>query len=144
MEQRAYWVVNKCNMNLAQAGEERLLELQKLEELCLEAYENSGMYKEKSKLIHDKGLLRKKFRVGQKVSLFNPRLSLMTGILKCKCLGPFEIVNLFPCGAMEIRNPEMGKEFKVNGHHPKILNNGEVNVVYSKLMLTPSSVSPYH
>ncbi|XP_038895975.1 uncharacterized protein LOC120084147 [Benincasa hispida] len=117
-------------MNLAQAGEERLLELQEFEELRLEAYENSRMYQEKSKLIHDKGLLRKEFRVGQKVLLFNPRLSLMPDKLKSKWLGPFEIVNLFPYGALEIRSLETEKEFKVNRHHIKIFNEGEVNMIF--------------
>ncbi|XP_038896013.1 uncharacterized protein LOC120084194 [Benincasa hispida] len=124
------------NMGLAQAGEERLLELKELKGLCLEAYENSKVYKEKSKLIHDKGLLRKEFRVGQKVLLLNPMLSLMPGKLKSKWLGPFEVINLFPYGVVEIRSPETGKEFKVNRHHLKIFNEGKVNVVCSRFTLT--------
>ncbi|RDX68860.1 hypothetical protein CR513_52105, partial [Mucuna pruriens] len=46
LEHRAYWAVKKCNMAYNQAGEERKLQLQELEELRLEAYENSRIYKE--------------------------------------------------------------------------------------------------
>ncbi|RDY07194.1 pol, partial [Mucuna pruriens] len=43
---------------------------QELEELCLEAYENSKIYKKKVKQLHDNRILRKEFRVGQKVLQF--------------------------------------------------------------------------
>ncbi|XP_038885814.1 uncharacterized protein LOC120076108 [Benincasa hispida] len=104
-------------MSLAQAGEERLLKLQELERR-LEAYENSRFYKEKTKLIHHKGLVRKDFKVGQKVLLFNLHLQLMP---------------------VEIRGLETGKEFKVNGHRLKIFNEGEVNLALSSLALTSPS-----
>ncbi|RDX89950.1 hypothetical protein CR513_28249, partial [Mucuna pruriens] len=41
LEHRVYWAVKKCNMAYDQAREERKLQLQELEELRLEAYENS-------------------------------------------------------------------------------------------------------
>ncbi|RDX74160.1 hypothetical protein CR513_46117, partial [Mucuna pruriens] len=58
-----------------QAGKERKLQLQELEELRLEAYENSLIYKQ---------ILRKKFRVGQKVLLFNSHLKLIAANYKPK------------------------------------------------------------
>ncbi|XP_038875000.1 uncharacterized protein LOC120067521 [Benincasa hispida] len=122
-------------MNLAQAGEYRLLELQELEELHLEAYENSRIYKKKSKHIHDKGLLRREFRIGQKVLLYNSHLSLMPSKLKSKWLGPFEVINLFPYRVLEIKNLETGKEFKVNRHRLNIFNEGEVNCVSASFLL---------
>ncbi|XP_038887944.1 uncharacterized protein LOC120077911 [Benincasa hispida] len=112
VEDKANWVVKQCNMNLAQASEERLLELPELEELRLEAYENPRIYKEKSKL-------RKKFKVGQKVLLYSSHLSLMP---------------------VEIRSLKTGKEFKVNGHRLKIFNEGEVNSAYSSFLLTLPSI----
>ncbi|XP_038894578.1 uncharacterized protein LOC120083096 [Benincasa hispida] len=131
-------------MNLAQADEERLLELQELEELRSEAYENSRTYKEKTKLIHDKGLVRKDFRVGPKVLLFNSHLQVMLGKLKSKCLGPFEVINVFPYGAMEIRSLDTRKEFKVNGHRLKFFNEGEVDLAHLGLVLaSPSYNSVY-
>ncbi|RDX61983.1 gag-pol, partial [Mucuna pruriens] len=48
LEHRAYWAVKKCNMAYDQAEEERKLQLQELEELRLEAYENSRIYSSES------------------------------------------------------------------------------------------------
>nr|GME10620.1 Pro-Pol polyprotein [Ipomoea batatas]GME10627.1 Pro-Pol polyprotein [Ipomoea batatas] len=74
---KAYWAVQRCNMEMKKAGEERKLQLQELEELRLDAYENSRIYKEKTKMFHDNMILRKIFEVGQKVLLYNSRLKLM-------------------------------------------------------------------
>ncbi|RDX67514.1 hypothetical protein CR513_53600, partial [Mucuna pruriens] len=77
IEHRAYWVVKRCNLAFDQAGKERKLQLQEFEELRLEAYENFKIYKEKVKRFHDIMILRKEFKVGQRVLLFNSRLKLI-------------------------------------------------------------------
>jgi len=61
-------------MAFDEASTERKLQLQELEEIRLEAYENSKIYKEKVKRFHDSKILRKEFHIGQKVLLFNSRL----------------------------------------------------------------------
>ena len=40
-EHKAFWAVKECNMRIERAGAERKLQLQELESLRLEAYENS-------------------------------------------------------------------------------------------------------
>jgi len=65
IEHRAYWVVKSCNFSLDQVGEQRKLELNELDEIRLEAYENSMFYKEKTKRFHDSSIARKEFVVGQ-------------------------------------------------------------------------------
>ncbi|RDX94774.1 hypothetical protein CR513_22808, partial [Mucuna pruriens] len=67
-----------------QANKERKLQLQELEELRLEAYENSRIYKQKVKQFYDNQILRKEFQVGQKVLLFNFRLKLIAAHYKPK------------------------------------------------------------
>ncbi|RDY07271.1 pol, partial [Mucuna pruriens] len=52
-------------------------ELQELDELRLEAYENARIYKQKVKQFHDQQILRKEFQVDQKVLLFNSHLKLI-------------------------------------------------------------------
>ena len=75
---------------------ERKLQLQELEEICLEVYENSCIYKERVKRFHDSRLLRKEFHIGQHVSLFNSRLKLIAGKFRSRWDGPFIITDIFP------------------------------------------------
>ena len=74
LEHRAYWAVKNLNVDLFMAGQNRLLELNELDEFRNEAYENAKIYKENSKAFHDKRIIRKDFQPGDKVLLFNSRL----------------------------------------------------------------------
>ena len=102
IENRAYWAVKSCNFEFDQAGVERKLQLQLLEEIRFEAYENYGIYKEKTKLFHDIMISRKEFSIGEKVLLFNSCIKIMAGKLRSKWVGPFVVTNIFPYGAVEI------------------------------------------
>ncbi|RDX89808.1 hypothetical protein CR513_28418, partial [Mucuna pruriens] len=77
LEHKAYLAVRQCNMAYDQAGEQRKFQLQELDELRLEAYENARIYKQKVKKFHDQTILRKDFHIGQKVLLFNSILKLI-------------------------------------------------------------------
>ncbi|XP_015949626.1 uncharacterized protein LOC107474512 [Arachis duranensis] len=61
VEHKAYWAVKECKLGLGGAGIERKLQLQELECLRLEAYENSRLYKERVKVVHDKNIKRREF-----------------------------------------------------------------------------------
>ena len=74
IEHRAYWAVKECNTNYDEAGQQRKLQLQELEEIRNHAYENAAIYKAKSKTFHDDQLVHKHLKVGQKVLLFDSTL----------------------------------------------------------------------
>ncbi|XP_038885869.1 uncharacterized protein LOC120076172 [Benincasa hispida] len=76
LEYKAMWAVNKLNFDLKVAGEERKLQLLELDEWRLQAYENSEIYKERTKRWNDKRLCKKNLKTGQRVLLFNSRLCL--------------------------------------------------------------------
>ncbi|RDX67054.1 Pro-Pol polyprotein, partial [Mucuna pruriens] len=92
--------VKQCNLACDQAGKQRQFQLQEMDELHLEAYENSRIYKQKVKHFHDQQILRKEFQVGQKVLLFNSRLKLIAGKLRSRWEGPFVITDVFPYDVM--------------------------------------------
>nr|GMD95304.1 uncharacterized protein LOC109154677 [Ipomoea batatas] len=119
LEHKAYWAVKNFNMSIDESGLHRKLQLFELEEIRNEAYENSRIYKDKTKAFHDKMILRKEFSIGQKVLLFQSRLRLFPGKLRSCWVGPFIVTNIFPHGAIEIQSLQTSKIFKVNGHRLK-------------------------
>lgn len=82
--------------------------------MCLKTFENAVIYKEITKRCHDKGLIRKDFRVGKPVLLFNSRLRLFPGKVKSKWSGPFTITEISPHGVVELEDPLTKSLFKVN------------------------------
>ncbi|RDY00601.1 gag-pol, partial [Mucuna pruriens] len=119
LEHKAYWAVKQCNMAYDQAGEHRKFQLQELDELRLEAYENARIYKQKVKKFHDQKILRKDLHIGQKVLHFNSRLKLIVGKLHSRWDGPFIITNIFPHGAVQLKEEQTNRTFQVNGHQVK-------------------------
>ncbi|RDY09144.1 hypothetical protein CR513_06543, partial [Mucuna pruriens] len=111
LEHKAYWVVKQCNLAYDQVGEQRKFQLQELDELRLEAYDNSKIYKQK--------ILRKDFHVGQRVLVFNSRLKLIAGKLRSRWDGSFVIINIFPHGAVQLKDEQSNCTFQVNGHQIK-------------------------
>ena len=112
------WAIKKLNFDFKTAKEERLLQLSKLEELRNEAYDNARIYKDKTKKWHDQRILRKEFRAGEQVLLFNSRLKLFPRKLKSKWSGLYTVVSSNTFGAVTLRN-DAGEEFKVNGQRMK-------------------------
>ncbi|GJU12578.1 reverse transcriptase domain-containing protein [Tanacetum coccineum] len=53
LEHKAYWALKHANFDLKTAGDHRKLQLNELNELRDQAYENSLIYKERTKKLHD-------------------------------------------------------------------------------------------
>ncbi|XP_052114395.1 uncharacterized protein LOC127745577 [Arachis duranensis] len=119
IEHKAYWAVKRCNMDLTQAGVARKLQLEELECLRNEAYENARIYKEKTKAFHDHHIRKKDFQEGDEVLLYNSRLRFMPGKLRSRWEGPFKVKEIKPYGVVELFDPKSEVTFKVNGHRVK-------------------------
>ncbi|KAM1465103.1 hypothetical protein TB2_043732 [Malus domestica] len=115
LEHKAHWAVKTFNLDLDAARINRKLQLNELEEIRNEAYENARIYKEKTKAIHDKMIRGKTFSIGQKVLLFNSRL------------------RLFPVQVKSLRN---GDEFKMNGHRLKLYYESDVGQIVEEIPLS--------
>ena len=62
IEYKAWWAINKLNLDLGRANLKRFLELDELEELRNDAYLNSKIAKERSKKWHDQMVAQKNFQ----------------------------------------------------------------------------------
>ncbi|XP_073064050.1 uncharacterized protein [Primulina eburnea] len=49
LEHKAFWAIKKLNFDMGASGEQRMLQLNEMEEFRNEAYENAKIYKEKTK-----------------------------------------------------------------------------------------------
>ncbi|XP_062103866.1 uncharacterized protein LOC133814983 [Humulus lupulus] len=114
-------------MDLQAVGEARKLQLNELEEMRFFSYENAKLYKEKTKRWHDQKIQARVFEKGQQVLLFNSCLKLFPGKLKSRWVRPLAVVNFYPFGAVEVRENQSGREFKVNGQRLKHYWGGEVD-----------------
>nr|GEV19524.1 reverse transcriptase domain-containing protein [Tanacetum cinerariifolium] len=114
LEHKAYWALKHVNFDLKTAGDHRKLQLNELNELRDQAYENYLIYKEKTKKLHDSKIKNRIFNVGDWVLLFNSCLKIFLGKLKTHWSGPFTITKVFPYATVELSQPD-GPNFKVNG-----------------------------
>jgi len=136
LEHKAYWAIKSLNFDQALVGKKRLLKLNELEEMRLNAYENAAIYKERTKTNHDKGLVRREFNIEQQVLLFNSRLKLFPGKLKSKWSGPFVIRSISPHGAVELAKADETDTFKVNAQRLKPYLGGDLPTERVGLVLT--------
>ncbi|GKA76653.1 putative nucleotidyltransferase, ribonuclease H [Tanacetum coccineum] len=127
IEHKAYWALKQCNMDLTAAAKNRFMELNELIELRDEAYENTRIYKERTKRWHDSRLRGDKdFKAGDKVLLFNSRFKMHPGKLKSKWYGPNVVKTVHPYRTVEIIDKNR-ISFKVNGQRLKKYHDGYNN-----------------
>nr|GEW62835.1 reverse transcriptase domain-containing protein [Tanacetum cinerariifolium] len=96
LEHKAYWALKHENFDLLTADDHRNVQLNELNELRDQAYENSLIYKEKTKRIHDSKIKDHVFNIGDRVLLFNSRLKIFSSKLKTHWTGPFTVTQVFP------------------------------------------------
>nr|GEY83077.1 reverse transcriptase domain-containing protein [Tanacetum cinerariifolium] len=106
-----------CNDQFAKVMLKKV-QLNELNELHDQANENSLIYKEKTKRLHNLKIKDRVSNIGDRVLLFNSRLKIFSGKLKTRWSGPFTIIHVFPYGTVELSQID-GLNFKVNGHRLK-------------------------
>nr|GEX78159.1 reverse transcriptase domain-containing protein [Tanacetum cinerariifolium] len=124
LEHKVFWALKHVNFDLKTAGDHRKLQLNELSELRDQAYENSLIYKEQTKKLHDTKIKNHIFNVGDQVLLFNSRLKILSGKLKSYWSGPFTISEIYPYETAKLVHPD-GCNFKVNCHPLKHYHGGD-------------------
>ncbi|GJU83004.1 reverse transcriptase domain-containing protein [Tanacetum coccineum] len=112
------WALRSCNPDLK-------VEHPELDELRLQAYENSKLYKTRTKAYHNKKLrILKEFKDGDKVLLFNLKYKFKAPKLRSKWYAPFIVKHGFPSGYVELYDNHRGSLI-VNGHCIKLYHDEE-------------------
>nr|GEW14327.1 reverse transcriptase domain-containing protein [Tanacetum cinerariifolium] len=124
LKHKAFWALKHVNFDLKIAGDHQKLQLNELSELRDQAYENSLIYKEQTKKLHDAKIKNRIFNVGDQVLLFNSRLNIFSGKLKSRWSGPFIISKIYPYGTAKLTHSD-GSNFKVNCHRLKHYHGGD-------------------
>nr|GEU91822.1 reverse transcriptase domain-containing protein [Tanacetum cinerariifolium] len=128
LEHKAFWVLKHANFDPKTAGDHRKLQLNELNELRDQAYENSLIYKEKTKKLHDAKIKNRIFNVYNQVLLFNSRLKIFSGKLKSRWSGPFTVTEVYPYRTTKLAHAD-GSNFKVNCHRLKHYHGGDAPLV---------------
>ncbi|XP_024009187.1 uncharacterized protein K02A2.6-like [Eutrema salsugineum] len=92
IEHKAAWAIKMMNFDIKSAAERRLIQLNELDEIRHHAYENSKLYKERTKAYHDSKILSRRFEPNDQVR---------------------------PYGAIVLLTPDGSREFTVNGQRVK-------------------------
>ncbi|GJW10459.1 hypothetical protein Tco_1576286 [Tanacetum coccineum] len=124
---KAYWALKHANFDLRPCGgmrSSKSLQLNELSELRDQGYENSLIYKEKTKKLHDSKIKNRIFNVGDQVLLFNSRLKIFSRKLKSRWSGPFTITEVHPYGTAKLSHAD-GFNFKVNCYRLKHYYGGD-------------------
>nr|GEW75429.1 reverse transcriptase domain-containing protein [Tanacetum cinerariifolium] len=125
----AYKTPIRCTLYKLVYGKEKV----QLNELHDQAYENSLIYKEKTKRLHDSKIKDRVFNIDDRVLLFNSRLKIFSSKLKSRWSGPY--------GTIELSQPDE-PNFKVNGHRLKYYFGEDVpKMVFLDLQTFPKNHS---
>ncbi|XP_028807165.1 uncharacterized protein LOC114761879 [Neltuma alba] len=120
LEHRSYRAVKSCNADLEEAGLNQLLQIQELEEMRLDTYHSFNIYKEKSKLVHNANILRKKFKEGNKVLRYQAQFKFKKGKFKTSWDGPYTVMKVHDFGMIELKEEAMSKMFQCDGYLLKL------------------------
>nr|GEV86356.1 reverse transcriptase domain-containing protein [Tanacetum cinerariifolium] len=120
-----YGALKHANFDLKTVGDHRKLQLNELHELRDQAYENSLIYKDKAKKLHDSKIKNYILNVGDQVLLFNFCLKIFSGKLKTRWSGPFTITEVYPYSTAKLSHAD-DSNFKVNCHRLKHYYGGDV------------------
>nr|GEX10975.1 reverse transcriptase domain-containing protein [Tanacetum cinerariifolium] len=124
-EKSTNYLLIKNSKNSWLSIEKRFLQLHELDELRLQAYKNSKLYKDRTKAYHDRNLrIRKEFKARDEVLFYNSKYKFKAPKVRLKWYGPFVVKHGFPSGYVTLHDKHEGS-FIVNGHRVKLYHDEE-------------------
>ena len=111
----------QLGLNLSEAQQQRVLQLNELDEIRENALQHTILVQEQMTKWHDKSIKKKQFKQGDWALLFYYRFKDFKGKLTTGWLGPYEVETKFENGVVRIKNlDEQPISFIVNGHRLRV------------------------
>jgi hypothetical protein len=113
----------QVGMKLDEAHQQRLLQLNELDETRQESLQRTTLIQEQRTKWHDKYLKKKKFQQGDWALLYDSRFKNFKGKLTTCWMGPYEIGTVYDNGSINIKTiDEQQTPLLVNGHRLRVYN----------------------
>lgn len=108
-------------MDLTSTQKERLHNLNGLDEIRMEAIHHTEVVQQQRMKWHDQYIKTKEFNVGDWELLYDSRYKEFKGKLQSRWLGPYEISQFYPNGAVKLHTIHVAEfSLLVNGHKLKL------------------------
>jgi len=111
----------QLGMDLNEAKKQRLLQLNKLDEIRQDDLQRTTLIQEQRTKWHDKYIKNKSFQPGDWALLYDSRFKIFKGKLSPRWMGPYEVDTVYDNGAVRIKTiDENQTSLVVNGHRLKV------------------------
>jgi hypothetical protein len=114
---KTFRTATDLNLELTEAQKQRIAQLNELDEIKQEAFQQTELVQQQRATWHDKLIKKKEFAPRNWALLFDSRFKKFRGKLTTRWLGPYEVVSVSGNGAVKIKTiDDQNVSFLVNGH----------------------------
>ena len=111
-------------MDLFEAQQERILQLNQLDEMRQVSIEHNILIQQQRAQWHDKFIKKKLFHIGDWALLFDSKFKDFKAKFTTHWLGPYEIAEVYDNGSVKLQTiDDEAHAFVVNGHRLKLYTN---------------------
>ena len=119
----AYKLAAKLGLELSEALQQRVMQLNELDEIRQQAVQHTLLVQHQRIKWHDRFIKNKKFHKGDRALLFDSKFKDFKANFTTHWLGPYEIEEIFENGAVKRKTiNEATISFLFNGHRLKVYN----------------------
>ena len=120
---QTYSLAAELGLDLSEAQQQRIMELNQLDEHRQQAIEHTTLVQQQKMKWHERFIKIKTFHKGDWALLFDFKFNDFKAKFTTHWLGPYEIEEIFDNGAVKIRTIDQdSNSFVVNGHRLKVYN----------------------
>ena len=123
-------------MDLTEAQQQRIMELNQLDEKRQQAIEQTTLVQQQRMKWHDRYIKTKTFQKGDWALLFDSKFRDFKAKFTTHWLGPYEIEEIFDNGAVRIKTIDQDPtSFVVNGHRLKVYHQPISKEIFMKQLI---------